>query len=132
MTYRVRCKRRNRQLQVLRWARRSRYKEISYGKILKSIYPLPGSYEKPINGFTPNDKWEPKQVPKIMSIEYKTFTELLNREMCQECNRPVANKNDEGIHNTGECGCPESRALCWKTWNNNICTTKSIYDTLGG
>jgi hypothetical protein len=50
----------------------------------------------------------------------------VSREVCSECNRFIANEDDESDHNIGECGCKESRALCWRTWNGN----ESIYDTL--
>ena len=50
------------------------------------------------------------------------------RKTCPECKRPVANLFDEGIHNTGECGCTSSRSLCWRSWNGNKCVPVSPYD----
>lgn len=47
---------------------------------------------------------------------------------CDECGRRLADEEDEGIHNTGECGCDESRSLCWKVWNGGYCLPLSIYD----
>jgi ribosomal protein L37AE/L43A len=49
-------------------------------------------------------------------------------KQCPDCKRPVANLFDEGIHNTGECGCASSRALCWRSWNGNKCIPLSPYD----
>jgi hypothetical protein len=49
-------------------------------------------------------------------------------DTCTECNRRLATDEDEGIHNTGECGCSEARSLCWKKWNGGFCLTYSIYD----
>lgn len=58
------------------------------------------------------------------------FSVTERREICPECGREVANEFDEGVHNTGECGCPKSRALCWRVWNGDRCLPRSIYDTL--
>lgn len=49
------------------------------------------------------------------------------RKMCPDCNRPVAGVFDEGICNTGACGCATSRALCWRGWNGNVCCADSPY-----
>lgn len=51
------------------------------------------------------------------------------REICPECKREIANEHDEGIHNTGECGCETARKLCWQRWNpGGKCYEYSIYD----
>lgn len=50
------------------------------------------------------------------------------RETCKDCQRPIANEHDEGIHNTGECGCEEARSLCWRHWNDDRCCLRSPYD----
>lgn len=50
------------------------------------------------------------------------------REVCTFCHRPRANEHDEDIHNTGACGCDESRSLCWFLWNGYKCLPLSIYD----
>lgn len=54
------------------------------------------------------------------------------RKTCPDCHREVANEHDEGIHNTGECGCEESRSLCWRVYNadehGELCLPLSIYD----
>jgi hypothetical protein len=50
-------------------------------------------------------------------------------ETCPDCKRPLANEHDEGIHNTGECGCDEARSLCWRRWaKDNVCRPRSVYD----
>lgn len=46
--------------------------------------------------------------------------------VCEECKNPIATQADEAAHNTGECGCEESRSLCWKAWGG----CESPYDTL--
>lgn len=61
-------------------------------------------------------------------IGYIRIREDKDRDMCLECHRDVANAHDEGVHNTGECGCEEARQLCWKTWNENKCRSLSPYD----
>jgi hypothetical protein len=38
------------------------------------------------------------------------------RDVCGDCGNPIAHQHDDENHNTGECGCVESRSLCWKTW----------------
>lgn len=53
-------------------------------------------------------------------------------KVCSECNRPVATSQDEGDHNTGECGCPTARSLCWRRWSGNKCLEYSIYDPVHG
>lgn len=50
------------------------------------------------------------------------------RDKCLDCNREIANEHDEGIHNTGECSCDESRILCWRIWNEGRCEKLSPYD----
>ncbi len=50
------------------------------------------------------------------------------RAVCPECKREVANEHDEGIHNTGACGCETARSLCWRTWNGGHCIPYSVYD----
>ena len=40
---------------------------------------------------------------------------------CERCRKVVATAHDEEIHNTGECGCPASVALCWSTYG--ACTS---------
>jgi len=51
------------------------------------------------------------------------------REVCPDCKRELANEDDEGVHNTGECGCETARKLCWRRWHrNNECRRYSIYD----
>jgi hypothetical protein len=50
------------------------------------------------------------------------------RGACPECGRQLANEFDEGIHNTGACGCTLSRSLCWFRWNGHKCLPYSIYD----
>jgi len=35
---------------------------------------------------------------------------------CPDCGRPRATEEDEGVHNTGECGCASARTLCWKDY----------------
>lgn len=52
------------------------------------------------------------------------------KEKCEECQRDMATQHDEGLCNTGACGCKVARSLCWKAWNNNVCTRFSIYDPL--
>jgi len=52
------------------------------------------------------------------------------RLKCPDCDREVATVHDEGIHNTGECGCEEARGLCWRTWNLDVCCPLSPYDPL--
>jgi len=52
------------------------------------------------------------------------------REKCPDCGREVANEHDEGIHNTGECGCETARSLCWRKWNKDTCCDLSPYDPL--
>ena len=47
---------------------------------------------------------------------------------CSECQRPLATEHDEAWHNTGACGCEESRSLCWYKWNGNKCLPRSFYD----
>lgn len=51
------------------------------------------------------------------------------RETCPDCRRPIASEHDEGIHNTGECGCETARSLCWRTWNGNVCAPLSPFDS---
>jgi hypothetical protein len=53
------------------------------------------------------------------------------KETCSDCGRPVANEDDEAIHDTGACGCKEARSLCWRSWNGNKCCTLSPYDPEG-
>lgn len=48
--------------------------------------------------------------------------------ICEECQRDLAGEFDEGVCNTGECGCKVARALCWKRWNGDKCLPYSIYD----
>ncbi len=50
------------------------------------------------------------------------------KEVCQDCNRKLADTKDEAIHNTGECGCDQARSFCWRKWNNNKCESLSPYD----
>lgn len=51
------------------------------------------------------------------------------RIMCDRCNRHLAITDDEEAHNTGECGCKGSRALCWRKWTAyDECRTLSPYD----
>ena len=50
------------------------------------------------------------------------------QETCPDCGRRRANQFDEAACNTGECGCPTARALCWYRWNGNRCLPLSIYD----
>jgi len=55
------------------------------------------------------------------------------REVCPDCKREIANEQDEGIHNTGECGCEVARKLCWRKWHaKNECRQYSIYDPVYG
>jgi hypothetical protein len=35
---------------------------------------------------------------------------------CEYCGKPGASQEDEGSHNTGECGCAKSKSLCWREW----------------
>lgn len=49
------------------------------------------------------------------------------RSICSDCNRQIADTHDEGNHNTGECGCDESLALCWRMWNGDKCCERSPY-----
>jgi hypothetical protein len=48
---------------------------------------------------------------------------------CPSCHRRLATEEDEGAHNTGECGCDVARSLCWFRWNGNRCLPMSIYDS---
>lgn len=50
------------------------------------------------------------------------------RPKCSECNRVLANEYDEGLCNTGACGCKTARSLCWYRWNGNKCLPYSKYD----
>lgn len=52
---------------------------------------------------------------------------LVPRVDCSECGRPIADAHDEVNHNTGECGCTQSRALCWRQWNGDKCCAESPY-----
>lgn len=47
---------------------------------------------------------------------------------CPSCNRRLATTIDDGMHNTGECGCEEARSICWRRWNNGTCLPLSLYD----
>lgn len=47
---------------------------------------------------------------------------------CDACRRALATQHDESAHNTGDCGCDVSRALCWRAWNNDRCQQLSPYD----
>ena len=49
------------------------------------------------------------------------------RPACPDCARPVADEHDEANHNTGECGCEASLALCWRRWNDDVCCERSPY-----
>ncbi|MFI5298176.1 MAG: hypothetical protein ACHREM_08770 [Polyangiales bacterium] len=51
------------------------------------------------------------------------------RIRCIGCGRDLATYFDEEACNTGECGCPTARALCWRPWNGDKCLPRSIYDT---
>lgn len=51
----------------------------------------------------------------------------VERAKCADCGREIADAHDEGNHNTGECGCDESLALCWRTWNGDKCCERSPY-----
>lgn len=42
--------------------------------------------------------------------------------LCPDCHYRIADQDDDGNHNTGECGCKEARSLCWRKWNNNKCS----------
>lgn len=52
---------------------------------------------------------------------------MTESQLCLDCLRPLATTEDEGIHNTGACGCASSRTLCWRTWNNDVCCPQSPY-----
>lgn len=56
------------------------------------------------------------------------YPEPTEHVRCEECGRRRATEHDEAIHNTGECGCDESRSLCWFHWNGGFCLPLSIYD----
>jgi hypothetical protein len=47
--------------------------------------------------------------------------------ICPKCGRPRATEEDEGVHNTGECGCPSARALCWRAYCGQC---DSVFDPL--
>ena len=51
-------------------------------------------------------------------------------EECPNCGRPIANEWDEEICDTGACGCPTARSLCWRRWNGDQCCELSPYDPL--
>ena len=36
--------------------------------------------------------------------------------ICVHCGNPGASAEEEADHNTGDCGCPTTRALCWREW----------------
>lgn len=36
--------------------------------------------------------------------------------ICNKCGRRRATEEDEGVHNTGECGCDDARSLCWRDY----------------
>ncbi len=55
--------------------------------------------------------------------------EICNRERCQECNRVLANKDDDADHNRGECGCKYQRKLCWARYSKGKCLPLAPYDT---
>lgn len=89
------------------------------------------SPENSSNIWTDADYIELKHSSKI--IKQQNLIELLSeeppsiRKICPNCKRPVAVLFDEGVHNTGECGCDSSRALCWRSWNGNVCCKESPY-----
>ncbi len=40
----------------------------------------------------------------------------------------MAGSSDEAAHNTGECGCEQSRSLCWRRWHpEEKCAESSVY-----
>ena len=51
----------------------------------------------------------------------------VEHKVCPDCRRLVATADDEGVHNTGACGCATSRELCWRAWNGNKCVPESPY-----
>lgn len=61
---------------------------------------------------------EPCSCPQCRNTSY---------DICMDCDRPIAGVADEADHNTGECGCPKSRTLCWRLWNDNVCCPQSPY-----
>ena len=36
--------------------------------------------------------------------------------VCSVCGKPGASSQDEADHNTGDCHCAQSLALCWREW----------------
>lgn len=46
--------------------------------------------------------------------------------LCKRCRKRAADAHDEEVHNTGECGCPASAALCWQRYGGSC---NSLYDT---
>lgn len=72
------------------------------------------SYIESIRNF-PVEGYPCKTCPELESCgQSSEYCE--KRIQCSGCGRPVANVMDEGIHNTGDCHCKSSEALCWHPW----------------